>query len=281
MPYFFAARASSRQNCARLRRQRADQAGEVDDLHAFLPKMRSRSKSLTFSVRPTSPARSLWTRGPRRAVAAVGDVELVAVAPGAALRDLGTLVGHVPAREVVLDDLGDRAPLDEGGEHLDRQAEVGGDARHVGLGAGGLHREGVAAMHRLAVRRRDPDAHARGHDHRPGRVLSQFHDLQFPFREVGARVRTPQQRPVQRVVAGVRRTGGRRRRRRRAGRAPRRAGCGRARPRSDRPPRAPRPAAPRGGGPEHVDGGHQVTGAVQRRRDRGPPRPGRSLRPRR
>ena len=88
----------------------------------------------------------------------------MAVAPGAALLDFFAFVVHVAAGEVVLDEAGDGAVFDEGGQHFDRQAQIGGDAGDVGFGAGGLHDEGVAAVHRLAVGRGQTNAHAGGDD---------------------------------------------------------------------------------------------------------------------
>ena len=98
MPCFFAARASSRQNVPGLGRQRADQARQVDDLHAFLAEDPVQVEILHVQ-RPAHFAGAVVPHArAARAVAAVGDVELVAVAPRPALRHLLAFVVHVPAR---------------------------------------------------------------------------------------------------------------------------------------------------------------------------------------
>ena len=83
----------------------------------------------------------------------------------------------MPAGQVVLDEAGDRAALDEGRQHLDRQAQIRRDARHVGLGAGGLHDERAGAMERLAVVGRQTNAHAGGDEKR---VFVLFSSVQVP-----------------------------------------------------------------------------------------------------
>ena len=60
--------------------------------------------------------------------------------------------------------LRDRASFDKRREHLHRQAEIRRDARHVGLGAGDVQEQRAAGMDRLAGRRHDANAHARGDD---------------------------------------------------------------------------------------------------------------------
>src|SRR5688572_30454159 len=64
---------------------------------------------------------------PARTEPAVGDVELVAVTPWPTLWNLDPFVINVTAAKVVLDHLRDGAPFHEGGQHLDWQAEVGGN----------------------------------------------------------------------------------------------------------------------------------------------------------
>ena len=142
--------------------QRGDQAGQVHDLHPFLPE--DAVEVEIFHVEGASHFTGAVVPDTRSAgtVAAVGDVDLVTVAPGAALRHLGTLEVHPAAAQVGLDERGERAPLDEGRENLDRQAEVGGHAGDVGLGAGGLEVEDVAGLDRLAVFRGDAESHRSG-----------------------------------------------------------------------------------------------------------------------
>ena len=109
-----------------------------------------------------------------RTVTAVGDVELVPVAPRATLRHFRSLEVHPAAAKVVLDDLRNRAAFDKRRQNLDRQTEERRHAGNVRLGAGRLHDERPADIHRLSCRRRDPDAHARRHDERVFAVLLQF-----------------------------------------------------------------------------------------------------------
>ena len=86
------------------------------------------------------------------------------VAPGAPLLDFPALDGHVPAGQVVPDDRGDGAVLDERGQDLDRKSEERGDAGHVRFRAGGLQGKRVATVNRLPIQRGDPDSHAGGND---------------------------------------------------------------------------------------------------------------------
>ena len=98
----------------------------------------------------------------------------MAVAPGAALGDFGPFEIDVAGAEVVLDHLGDGAALDEGGEDFDGEAEVGGDAGDVGLGAGDLHHEGAGGVDGCAVGWSDADSHAGGNEEGVFAVLFQF-----------------------------------------------------------------------------------------------------------
>ncbi len=92
------------------------------------------------------------------------EVELVAIAPRIALFQFRAFVGHVASRQVVLDEAGNGAVLDKGGQDLDRQSQVRRYAGHVRLSAGGLHEEGVTRMHGLAVGGSEADAHAGGNE---------------------------------------------------------------------------------------------------------------------
>ena len=96
------------------------------------------------------------------------------VAPRAALRDFGPFEIDVAGAEVVLDHLGDGTALDEGGEDFHREAEVGGDAGDVGLGAGDLHDEGAGGVDGRAVGWSDADSHAGGDEEGVFAVLFQF-----------------------------------------------------------------------------------------------------------
>ena len=104
--------------------ERGDESGKVDYLHAFLPEDAveveilhiERTAYLTGTVVPDA--------GSAGTVTAVGYVDLMAVAPGTALRNLGTFEVHSAGTEVALDDGGERAALDEGREDLHREAQI-------------------------------------------------------------------------------------------------------------------------------------------------------------
>ena len=116
------------------------------------------------------------------AVAAVGYVELMAIAPGAALLDFHALVLYVTAAQVILYEARYRGILDEGGQHLGPEAQRSGNAQHVGLGAGGLHAEKVRYMHRLTMQRSYAHAHRSGYYQRVLGVLLEFHISIPPMR---------------------------------------------------------------------------------------------------
>ncbi len=143
-----------------LGREGGDEAGEVDDLDTFASEDAVEIEVFDVESAPDFTGAIVMDAGATGSGAAVGEVELVAVAPGAILFDFLAFVGHVTAGEVILDETGDGAAFDEGGEDFDGEAEVGGDTGDVGFGAGGLHREGIAAVHGLAVGGGEADAHA-------------------------------------------------------------------------------------------------------------------------
>ena len=158
---------------ARLGRQGGEEPREMHDLHALRHEdaveveigRRDRAAHLARAV-------VLHARA-ARAESAVGQVELVAVAPGRSLVELLALDAHVARGQVLADHPRDGAPLDEGRQHLDGQTQVRGHARHVRFRAGHLQAEGLAAVERLPVERRQPHTHARRHQQgRPG-ILSQ------------------------------------------------------------------------------------------------------------
>ena len=111
--------------------------------------------------------------GTASTITAVGQVDLVAVTPGPPLVTLRTLVVDVPASQVIFDQASNRAALDKRRQHLHRQAEVGGNAGDVRFGAGYLDHQRPAGMHRLAVGRRQTDAHAGRHQQGIPAVSSQ------------------------------------------------------------------------------------------------------------
>ena len=159
---------------AGFRRKRADQTGEVNNLDAFLGKNAveveifdvERAADFAGAIVPNARA--------ARTVAAVGNIKLMAITPGAALRNFFAFEIDMAAAQVVFDHLRDRAAFDEGGEDFDGQAEIGSDAGDVGFGAGDLHHESAAGMDGLAVRRGDAHTHARRDDQRVFAILFQF-----------------------------------------------------------------------------------------------------------
>ena len=111
------------------------------------------------------------------AVAAVGDIYLVPVSPGASLRHFRAFEIHSAGAEIALDESSEGAALDECGEHLYGHPEIGCDACHVGFGAGGIEMQHVAALHRLAVFGGHPQTHAGGHQEGIFAILLKFHIL--------------------------------------------------------------------------------------------------------
>ena len=80
----------------------------MDDLHAFAAEDAVEVEVLDVQRPADFAGAVVGDARAARAVAAVGQVELVAIAPGAALLDFLALVVDVPAGEVVLDEAGDR-----------------------------------------------------------------------------------------------------------------------------------------------------------------------------
>jgi hypothetical protein len=109
-----------------------------------------------------------------RAVAAVGDIELVAIAPWPVLIYLFALIVDVPAGKIVLYEPGDRTALDKPRQYLDRQAQKAGYTGHIGFGTGGLHGERVTTVNRLAVDRGNANPHTRRREEAIAAILSKF-----------------------------------------------------------------------------------------------------------
>ena len=101
-----------------------DETGEVDDLHSFFPEYPleveiphvERTSDFAGPVVPDSRAAG--------AIAAVGDVDLVAVAPRSPLGDLRTLEVHPARTQVRLDERCERTSLYEGREDLHGKSEI-------------------------------------------------------------------------------------------------------------------------------------------------------------
>ena len=152
-----------------------DEAGHMHYLHSLLAENAvqievlhvQQAAYLTGTVVPNARAAG--------AVAAVGDVDLMAVSPGASLRYFRALEIHPAGAEIALYEGCEGVALHEGGEHLHRHAQVGCDAGYVGLGAGGVEMQHVAALHWLAAFGGYAQAHAGGHEERIFAILFKFH----------------------------------------------------------------------------------------------------------
>ncbi len=105
------------------------------------------------------------------AVTAVGDVELVAIAPGPALVEFLALIVDVAVSQFALDQRRDRAAGDEVGQDLDRKAQRRGHVEHVGFSTGHLHVVVACRVHGLTVERGDPDPHAARNHERIATIL--------------------------------------------------------------------------------------------------------------
>ena len=174
--------------------QRRDETGHVDDPDALVAEDAVEIEVLGAQRAADLAGAVVPDAGAAVAVARVGDVELVAVAPGPALGDLGALVGHVASGQVGLDELGDGGARDEVREDLHGLAEVAGDGADIGLGARHLEHELVGDVHRLTGGRTDAHPHAGGDDEAPLGVFAQLHGVAFlgcPFRRRSHRGSAP------------------------------------------------------------------------------------------
>lgn len=106
---------------------------------------------------------------------AICKIDLVTIAPGTTLIEFGALVAHVPACEIVLDEAGDGAVFDKGGQNLNGKSEVGEDAADIRLRTGHLHLEVGAAMKGLAVQGSEARSHAGGNHEGMLAVLFKLH----------------------------------------------------------------------------------------------------------
>ena len=139
-----------------------DEAGEVEDLHAFLAE--DALDVVVLRVERAADLAGAVVPHARRAEAEAGvrDVELVAVAPGTALRHLLRLVRDVARAQLGLDEGRHRAALDEAREGEAFAAERARHVQHVRLGACRLEEEAVGVVYRHAVFGCDAQAHG-GH----------------------------------------------------------------------------------------------------------------------
>ena len=161
---------------------RGDQAGQVQHLNALVAEQALEvevlyvQRAADFTGAVVGHARAALT------VAAVGDIELMAIAPGASLLNLSALVFDMAAAEVILDEARDGRILYKGGQHLGLEAQRGRYAQYVRLSAGGLHGKQARYMHGLTVLRGDAHAHRRGYDQRIFSVLLKLHLVIPPMR---------------------------------------------------------------------------------------------------
>ena len=159
---------------AGVRAEGADEAGEMYNLHSFLPEDAlevevlhvQSAANLTGTVVPNARAAG--------AVSAVGHIDLMAVSPGTALLYLRAFEFHSAAAEIALDEMSERTAFHESGKDLHRQAEVRCDARDIGLGAGSLKVEKVAGVDGLSALGRNPEPHAGRYQEGVFAVLLEF-----------------------------------------------------------------------------------------------------------
>ncbi len=160
---------------------RGDQPRKVEDAHALFAEDAveieivgtKRSADLAGAVVPHA--------GRSEPEAGIRDVELVSVAPGAALRHVLPLKTDVARPKLPLDKVRHRRALYKFRKHKALAAEAGRYVEHVALGGGRLQIKQVAVLHRHAVGRRDPEAHA---GHRSDCVF--FHNFHsFTYRRAG------------------------------------------------------------------------------------------------
>ena len=102
-----------------------DESAQMDHFHAFIPEDAVQvevfrpERPADFSGAVVPDARAPESRP------AVGDVDLVPVAPRAALGHFRPLDVHPPAAEIGPDECRERMPFDKGGQDLDGQAQTG------------------------------------------------------------------------------------------------------------------------------------------------------------
>src|SRR5690554_4176681 len=130
-------------------RKGRDESRKVHNLHAFLTENAVQIEVLHVERASHFACAVVLNTGTTRAVTAVGNVELVAVAPGVALLHFRAFILHVAVAQVALDELGYGTAFYEGSEYFNRQAQVGSDARYVGLHTGGDDQRPLAVVFKL------------------------------------------------------------------------------------------------------------------------------------
>ena len=139
-----------------------DEAGDVEDGHALRAENAVKIELVSAQGRAHLAGAVVPHPGSAHTEAGIGNVELMAIAPRAALIHLNALVVDVAAAQVVLNELGNGAALDELGQHQALVTQRRCHVQHVGLGGSGLHVEVVAVVDSHTVVGGDANAHAGG-----------------------------------------------------------------------------------------------------------------------
>lgn len=145
---------------AGLGRQRRKQAGNVHHAHAVGDENALEIKVLGLQRAADFTGAVVVHARAAHAEAGVCNVELVTIAPRAALLNFGSFVADVATAKLTLDKGSDRAAGDKRGQHPGSEAQRRGDVEHIALGAGGLHRVMVSDSDGLTIRGRNANAHA-------------------------------------------------------------------------------------------------------------------------
>ena len=108
----------------------------MDDSCAFLTEDAIQIKILDVQSASDFAGAIVLDIGSAGAVAAVGDIELVTIAPGAAGRDDRAFIIQTAETQVVFDKGCDGIVGDKSRQQFCGQSERGGNLRHIGLGTG-------------------------------------------------------------------------------------------------------------------------------------------------
>src|SRR3954469_25804471 len=107
----------------------------MHDLNAFFPKYALEVEVLHVQRAAHFAGSIVPDARTARPEAAVRNVELVPVSPGAALWNFGPFVIHISPAEIILNHLRDGTALDERCQNLHRKSQIRSHAGHIGLGA--------------------------------------------------------------------------------------------------------------------------------------------------
>ena len=160
----------------RLGAHRCDKAGKMQHLHAVL----AEELGGVVILRVERPAHFTGAVVPHarsaKPEAGIGDVELVAVSPGSALRHVRPDVGDVARAQLRFDERGHGATLHKARQHQALGSERARHVQDVRFGARSLQHEAVGVVDGHAVFRSDAKSHARNTG---DGVLGVFLDLHF------------------------------------------------------------------------------------------------------